>query len=189
MSTTTGAGICPNDQMEDLLSYLRTGGSDGEHRVAGLIASYPRDGRLQFLRGSMLATGKQYDEARAAMRAAIDLAPYFWLARFQLGLLELTSGLPAEAIQTWAPLRDLAADNPLRLFSDGLQALIRDEFAEAVGKLRQGIGANIDNPPLNSDMQMMIDKIQSADGGSSGEPISATQLLLQTLGRSAPTKH
>ena len=189
MSTNPGAGICPSDQMDDLLSGMRTGAADVEHRLASLIASYPRDGRLQFLRGSMLATGRRYDEARTAMQAAVDLAPYFWIARFQLGLLELTSGLPAEAVHTWAPLGDLATDNPLRLFAEGLQSLIRDEFSVAVGKLRDGIAANTENPPLNTDMQMMIDTIQSADRASSGESTSATQLLLQSLGRSASTKH
>jgi Flp pilus assembly protein TadD len=189
MSMSKGVDECPADQMETLLTYLKTGGGDGERRLAGLIETYPGDGRLRFLEGSMLATAKRYDEALQAMRAAVDLAPYFWLARFQLGLLELSSGLPAEASRTWGPLGDLASNNPLHMFAAGLQALMRDDFVEAVRKLRDGISVNVENPPLNNDMQMMIDQIQRRDTATADEPVSATQLLLQTLGRSAPTKH
>lgn len=190
MTSPLGAESCPPDQISDLLAYMQGGGADAERRVSSLIESYPGDGRLHFLRGSMLASAKRYEEAREAMRTAVGLAPYFWIARFQLGLLELTSGLPADAVQTLTPLGDLAVENPLRLFAEGLAALIQDDFSGAIGKLRHGIGLNTENPPLNKDMQMLIERIEAAASDPPGqEPVSATQLLLQSLGRSAPTKH
>lgn len=189
MSSAPGADTCPPEEITELLRLMQSGGG-ADSRLVDLLARYPADGRLHFLHGSMLATGKQYEAAREAMARAVQLAPYFWIARFQLGLLELSSGLPAESAQTLAPLGDLAADNPLRLFAAGLIALMQDDFTGAVGNLRQGIGRNTENAPLNKDMQMLIDRIEELGAGpSDAEPVSATQLLLQTLGRSGPTKH
>jgi tetratricopeptide (TPR) repeat protein len=189
MTSPAGADTCPPDMINDLLTYMQ-GGGNAEHRVSRLIESYPGDGRLHFLHGSMLATARRYEDARMAMQTAVGLSPYLWIARFQLGLLELTSGLPADALRTLAPLGDLASENPLRAFAEGLAALIKDDFEAGLGKLREGIGLNTENPALNSDMQMLIDRTEATVfGAESAEPISATQLLLQTLGRSDPTKH
>ena len=178
---------CPPQELAELVGYLQSGPADADRKVASALAAYPGDGRLQFVYGSMLAGARRYEEARQAIAQAVILSPYLWIARFQLGLLELTSGLPAEAANTWRPLHELAADNPLRVFATGLEALIVDDFNEAVRRLREGIGLNSENPPLNRDMEMLIERIQEVADGSQGEgPVSATQLLLQTIGR---TRH
>jgi Flp pilus assembly protein TadD len=148
--------------------------------VSVLANDYPRDARLAFLKGSLLAGADQFGEAREAMKAAVRLAPDYHLARFQLGFLELTSGEPAAAEATWRPLEALGADNPLRVFVQGLRHLIADRFPDAIAALEKGIVLNTENPPMNADMRLIIDRLrQIGVAPSSEEAISAAHLLLQ----------
>jgi hypothetical protein len=128
-----------------------------------------------------LAGRGNYRAAWAAMRRAVDLAPDYVIARFQLGLLELTSGEPIAAQETWGPLHGLPRDNFVRLFVEGLCHLIRDEFAGAVRCLQDGIALNGENAPMNRDMQLVIDEIHFKQAnGKTGEPaVSSVDLLLQ----------
>lgn len=102
------------------------------------------------------------DQAEGAYILALQRAPNFAIARFQLGLLQFTSGRPAAAMATWAPLEALTENEPLLLFKRGLEALGRDQFQDAQRWLLAGIGANTVNEPLNRDMRMVIDRIVQA---------------------------
>jgi tetratricopeptide (TPR) repeat protein len=130
-----------------------------------LLKTYSTDSRLWFLKGSLLAGQGEYAPARAAMRKALDLSPHFSIARFQLGLLQLTSGEPIAAQETWGPLHGLPKTHFLRLFVEGMGHLIRDEFADAVMSIEKGIGNNSENLPLNHDMQLVVDAIRKMMGG------------------------
>lgn len=109
-----------------------------------------------FLLGAECAQIKLYDRAVSEMEAAIALDPGLSIARFQLGLLWLTSGAPERALQVFAPLTELAEHDSLRLFGEGLCALIRNEFDEAVRLLESGIVLNQSNEALNGDMRTML---------------------------------
>jgi hypothetical protein len=67
--------------------------------------------------------------------------------------------------------------------------LIRDEFAESIEQLREGIALNNENPALNRDMQLLIDQAAELLSGQSRpaedrEAASATSFLLnQFAGR------
>lgn len=191
MSTEAEAIGCPPERLSAALEAAQADDALGLAAVEGLLVSYPGDPRLQFLRGSMLAGLRRYPEAREAMAAAISIAPGYAIARFQLGLLELTSGEPAAALSTWGPLQMLPPDNPLHLFAAGLTHMIRDEWAKTIAKLEKGIEGNTEILPLNRDMQMVINECQrKLEGGGTepgGEPISAVQQLLQQFGKG--TKH
>ncbi|HEX4695786.1 hypothetical protein [Sphingomonas sp.] len=143
------------------------------------LADFPADPRLHFLRGSLLAGIGRPIEALASLKAAVDLAPDFAIARFQLGFFQLTSGEAADALSTWGPLALLPEGHYLRTFVGGLTYLIRDEFPQAIEQLRLGIAANEENPPLNRDMQLIIDRVGEigSDAGTD-ETMSATSLLL-----------
>lgn len=189
MTTTTP---CPDETMTALIASMPADPEMALERVQETLADYPEDGRLLFLFGSMLASAKRYDEAREAMTRAVALAPYFWIARFQLGLLHLTSGDPDSARFTWRPLHELPQDNALATFARGLEAMIKDEIADAVSLLELGITRNVENPPLNRDMRMMIERLSQlglATTLSTGEPqpTSAVQMLLRQYGKG--TKH
>jgi hypothetical protein len=162
---------------------MRNGGHvaiRGLEEVARLLGEFPEDPRLHFLHGSLLAGQSRYPEARKAMATALAIAPGYALARFQLGFLELTSGEPGLALATWAPLDTLPADNPLRVFAEGLQHLIGDRFAETVRLLEYGIGLNRDNPAMNADMRLIIRELeQKALAPEADDAVSAAHLLLQ----------
>ncbi len=122
------------------------------------VESFPSDAKLRFLLGSILAGQQQYVPALSQLEYAVQLAPDFEIARFQLGSLRFTSGDPAGARLAWGPLQNLADEHPLKLFKLGCEALMDDRFEESVNLLTQGIHANTENPHLTRDMQLLIDK-------------------------------
>lgn len=181
--------LCSDEEMAQLLQAMQIDAADEIGLADRLIEAYPEDARLHFLRGSMLAGSGRPIEAHASLSRAVALAPDFALARFQLGFFELTSGEAARALATWEPLDALPSDHYLALFVKGLRHLIQDHFLEAIEALRKGIGVNDENPPLNRDMQLLIDECSrlAGDGpaapASAGEEASATSFLLDQFGR------
>lgn len=136
-------------------------------------ATRVRDPRPAFLIAAEYAGRGDADRAEAYYLIALDRAPDLAIARFQLGLLQMTTGRPATASVTWSPLDDLAEDAPLRLFKDGLAFLAEGELAKATELLIRGISNNVENGPLNRDMQHIVSAIESAQGGKITMPGSA----------------
>ena len=194
MTTGSEARLCDEQTFASLVEAIQQGADDEVARTDRLLVEYPSDPRLHFLRGSLLAGLGRPIEALPALRTAVELAPDFTIARFQLGFFLLTSGEPAEALSVWGPLAMLPKDSYFRMFVAGLTHLIRDEFEETVRYLEQGIAANQENPPLNRDMQLIIDKVQDLKPGEGGseavgdDSISATSFLLGQFG-AKPTRH
>lgn len=172
---------CPEDQVNAVLAAFGRDKPAGRSALEALLGAYPTDPRLYFLKGSWLAAQGDYAAARLAMRQAVDLAPDYAIARFQLGLLELSSNKALAAQETWGPLHVLPRGHPLRSFVTGFEHLIRDEYAEAIAYLEEGIARNHDNAPLNADMQLVISKItELMSGRKTGiEAISPVDFLLQ----------
>jgi tetratricopeptide (TPR) repeat protein len=114
-----------------------------------------------YILGAEYAQIKMIDRAVGEMEAAIALDPALSIARFQLGLLCLSSGNAERAASIFAPLSELPVQDPLNRFGAGLQHLIRDEFADALRCLNDGIALNASNAPLNADMQKIIHEIEA----------------------------
>lgn len=168
--------LCSETELSALLAAA-TKGDRPEIEAAQRL--YPRDPRIAFLLGSIFAGERRYEEAHAAMARAVELDPAFHIARFQLGLLDYTSGEPERAARMWDPLGGLPQQDPLRLFAEGLNLLARDDRAAGVARLREGMAANLDNPPLNQDMHRLIEALNALESGQSeSEPMSETQRLL-----------
>lgn len=170
---------CPEQDIETLLDQIRTDEAGAIVQLDRLIALYPGDAQLHFLQGSIHAGEGRIAEARQSMARALEIAPDYDVARFQLGLLELTSGEPAAAEQHWAPLKAYPADHFLRLFVEGLECLIRDDFPQTVALLRQGIEANDILPQMNHDMQLVIDQVNPSTEAEPEPALSDMHLLLQ----------
>lgn len=179
--------LCPDNQMTELLGKVQADDQAGLAAIDLMLVQYPSDPRLHFLKGSVLAGVQRYEEGRAAMRRAIEIAPGFELARFQLGFLEFTSGMATEAFQTWTPFDALPETAPFRLFAMGLVYLAQDDFAECDRLLRQGIELNKEHPLINGDMQLILNEIaprlDAANDSGAAEPAatsaSAAHQLLQ----------
>lgn len=179
MTETTD--LCPDDELNGLLAEVTSGAAD----LSSSLERYPADPRLHFLHASLLAGNRDYPAARAAMAHALELAPGFEIARFQLGFLEFTSGEPGPAAATWGPLGELSPDHPLRLFSEGLMRLTADDVPGAVALLRRGMALNEANPPLNRDMQLLVSALTEGDDPGA-EPTSETDLLMRQFDRIRP---
>lgn len=190
--------LCPDDELEQLVLALRDA-IDEATTLKKALNDYPDDPRLVFMMGSVLAGSGDLVNAHVYLSRAVELAPEFAIARFQLGFFELTSGESNQALKTWARLDMLPEEHYLKLFSSGLRHLIRDEFVECVALLERGIASNEENLPLNHDMQLIIERcrpylIADQDKKSVAQPSvepeaeaeqaeeSATSILLGQLG-------
>lgn len=161
MNTDTG----PLDSEELLhLGMAASEKNESEQAIEYLqraIALSPADANIQYLLGAEHAHIGMYDRAISDMSTAVELDPALDTARFQLGLLYLTSKRLEEAVATWQPLDQLGAEHPLYLFKTGLISLANDQFSTCIKLLQQGIAANQMNSPLNVDMQKVIDRVQT----------------------------
>jgi len=175
---------CSDEEMGELLAAMQ-GAPDALALVERMINPYPGDARLHFLRGSILAGSGRPIEAHLSLSRAVEIDPDFTLARFQLGFFELTSSEVARALATWEPLQSLPEDHYLRQFVTGLTHLIHDRFPETIAALEAGIAANQENPPMNGDMQLIIDRCRTLTPASApaAQEASATSFLLDQFGR------
>jgi tetratricopeptide (TPR) repeat protein len=124
----------------------------------------PRWGVPHFLIGAELAQAGRFDEAEGAYANAVLLAPDLDMARYQLGLLQFTSGRAALALVTFGPLFERPPDYALQRVVRGFAALAQDELAAAVEHFKEGIALNHDNPSLNGDLEMLMRRIAERSG-------------------------
>lgn len=178
--------IASDAEIADLVVAVESDDRGDVAKVEALIQNYPEDPRLHFMLGSILAGKGQAIEAHQSMSRALEIAPAFALARYQLGFFELTSGEAQRALSTWGPLLAAPRDNYLRVFVEGMTHLIRDEFDEAIERFEMGVKLNDENPPMNRDIRMLIDECRNLTrrGEDEGE-LSATSLLLNRFGGSS----
>lgn len=142
---------------EDAIAYLRRG-----------LALKPDEGRLHYMLGAEHAQIGLYERAREEMARAVELDPSLVTAHFQLGLLWITSGRPAEAEAAWKPLDKLGKEHFLVLFKTGMLHLARDEFRQCVECLERGIQGNHFNEALNDDMRRVMRDVQERLGKAPG---------------------
>lgn len=190
--------LCPAEALAEVVQLIQEDDGVGLSQIDRLLSIYSQDARLHFLKGSVLAGIQRYAEGRLAMSNAIRIAPEYELARFQLGFLELTSGLAADAANTWQPFFELPESSAFRLLAAGLNCLTRDDFVECDKLLRIGMAANSEHPLINGDMQLILDEIAGQileipqSDEAEGKPASATHQLLQQFAlkdSATKTKH
>lgn len=130
---------------------------------------FPDNVSMAFLLGAEHAQIGMFDRAEAEFKRALELDPGLAIARFQLGLLQLTQARPEDAKITWAGLDELPNDHALRMFKQGLEALAEDRFDDARNWLTQGMAVNQVNPDLNRDMANVLTNIPEGPGTQAPE--------------------
>ena len=173
----TSSTLALLDQTELLQLALEAGNSgDSGAAIAYLKEAVSRTdstASAHFLLGSEYAQIKLYDRAVNEMEAALALDPTLSIARFQLGLLWLTSGANERALQVLAPLTELAESEPLHLFGKGLCAFLAGEFDDTRRLLEAGIACNQANAPLNGDMRRFLDELARLSAAEQDAPAPA----------------
>ncbi len=168
MSTAT-------DYIHELLQQLQH--EREPHLAIQLLANaadaHPTDARPLLLLAAEFAEHRDFDRAEAAYVAALQRSPEFDIARFQLGLLQFTSGRPAVAMMTWGPLDALDEQNPIFEFKRCFEHLALNDLESARNSLQKGIAANTSNAPLNRDMQVVLDRIIREQQGAHESETSA----------------
>jgi tetratricopeptide (TPR) repeat protein len=140
----------------------------------------PSSGIPHFMMASELATLGEFDRAEEAFVNAVRLAPDFAIARYQLGLLQFSSGRAAQALATWQPLLDLPGNEPvaraLACFVLGYTALAQDDFGFALSHFQTGLTYDTGNQALSDDVGKVIERVQELISNASAiEAISHAQ--------------
>lgn len=152
------------EQLDQLVrDALQASQADDSARALQLLEQAaqraPGWGLPHFLIGSEYAAMGEMDAAEAAMANAVLLAPDLSIARYQLGLLQFSSGRASVALLTWEPLLALPDSDPLPHFVRGFAALAQDDFGLAASHYRKGLARNHDNPALASDIEKVLQGI------------------------------
>jgi tetratricopeptide (TPR) repeat protein len=157
----------------------------GLTELRSAVVNDPRNAELRYLLGAEMAQQKDYDGAVMEMSAAIALNPLLHVARFQLGLLHLTMARPDHSMAVLAPLEDLDDVSALKHFKRGLEALIRDDFANCIAHLGNGIALNKENEPLNRDMNMLMQRVATVMSENAATQHAVTPSVAETAEETA----
>lgn len=129
-----------------------------------------------FLLGANAAQLHRNDEAEAAFMKCLQRAPDFAVARFQLGLLQLTNARAAVALITWEPLLALEETSYFKCFVQGFVQILAGDAPGAESRIREGLALNGDNAALNRDMegvlQRLAQQVETSTETASAEPPS-----------------
>lgn len=143
----------------------------------------PQSGQTLALLAAQYMQSGAPDAAEAAFIGTLQRDPTLSTARFQLGLLQYTTGRPQTAFQTWQPLESLGETHYLVLFKRAFATLAIDAFDDTLLLLERGITANQENGPLNHDMRMLASQIEAmranaSDASFAQQDEAATQFVL-----------
>jgi tetratricopeptide (TPR) repeat protein len=125
-------------------------------------AAMPGWGLPHFLSGSEYASLGQWDKAEAELANAVLLSPDLHLARYQLGLLQFSSGRAAAALVTWQSLLAEGLEPSLADFVRGFAALAQDAFEDARAHFERGLANAGVNPAVAGDIQKVLHNFPAA---------------------------
>jgi tetratricopeptide (TPR) repeat protein len=158
------------------------------HLFARASAINPSSALPLFLIGSEYAAMGEVDKAETALANAVVLAPQLHIARYQLGLLQFSSGRPAPALVSWGPLFELDDSRALLHFVRGFAALAHDDFAAAEKHFEAGLLRNHENGALTGDIQKVLQGVRQARSADPAAPAAedgdaASHVLVSNYGK------
>ena len=155
----------------DELLHLAMEATDRSHNgqaieyLRRLLALRPDSADAHYLLGAQLAQIGLLEQGADSMARALALRPDMVAARFQLGMVLTSCGRIDEAERVWLALDELDASHPFRLFKTGLLHVSRDQFAQGLVCLEQGMATNRLNAPLNEDMATVVRQVRALMDG------------------------
>jgi Flp pilus assembly protein TadD len=144
--------------------------SEASTLLAAASELRPEAPEPHYLRAANFAATGDFAAAEAEFSACLALAPHLAIARFQFGLLYVTTGRPDAARSVWEPL--LATRHPLSWFARAMLAILHGDRTNADAWIRQGLQTHRENAPLNANMAALLEKLAQLDSGPStaGQP-------------------
>lgn len=130
------------------------------------LAEQPDSAEGHYLLAAEYAQAGRYGDAVLSFAMAVERAPAFAPARFQLGLLWVTLNAPGQALGVLDPLLSLPESEPFHHFGAALVALCRDALPEALAALERGLALPNDNAALVADMRRLQASLQASQEGS-----------------------
>ena len=125
----------------------------------------PHAGMPHFLIGSEYAAQGNTNAAETAFAHAVLLAPALSLARYQLGLLLVSTDRMATALVIWQPLLTVNEADPitpaLEQFVRGYAALAQNKPELALDYFYAGMALNTTHAPVSEDIRQVIQRIES----------------------------
>lgn len=175
MTTTTTSDTYAELDAEELFHLGVKASRDGRDADALrflklAIERAPGHAQAQWVLGAEYAGLGMPDRAREHLGAAVNLDPSLDTARFQWGLLELTSGQVDAAQEIWVPLDALAETHPLRLFKQGMLELARDDMGTALHSLQRALKDPALDAALRKDIEMVVKQIEASRSAAQGSP-------------------
>lgn len=184
-----------NPTLERALAASAAGNvSDAIALFQHATAEQPASGMPHFLLGAEYATLGQMDLAEQSFSRAVLLAPEWPIPRYQLGLLQFSSGRVASALLTWQPLLTLEEQSPMPHWVRGFAALAEDAFEEARSYFEAGLERNTEHPPMSADIRLVLARMDAL-GQSTAVPTpmeptlpdeEATHVLLSNYQQRGP---
>lgn len=170
----TSNGETPDELVSQGLAASQAGDSVAAIELwQQACAAAPASGVPHFLMASEFAALGDMARAEASFANAVLLAPGLLVARYQLGLLQFSSGRAAMALVTWAPLLEVVEADPispaLAHFVRGYAALAHDAFDEALSHFDAGLQSNTVNAPLSGDIRLVVNRIHALLAGQAGD--------------------
>ncbi len=126
------------------------------------VARDPSHAKAHWALAAEYAGLRMHERALDHFARAVELDPAQPVARFQYGLLCLTQGEIARARALWEPLDLLPAENPVRLFKQGLLEMVEDRFDGALELIRRAMESPGVDAALRGDMAMAVREIEAA---------------------------
>ncbi|MBT0959836.1 tetratricopeptide repeat protein [Denitromonas iodatirespirans] len=146
------------------LSEAEAAAERGDHTTAlrllkAAASAAPTDAAIAYRLGAEYAHLELFDAAEAEMARALASGPEHPVARFHLGLLQITRGRFQDALATWQALDALPKDHALRCYKQAFEHLTEDAFAPARTRLEAGLAGWGSAPTLDRDMRRLLDSL------------------------------
>ncbi len=148
----------------------------------------PDNALVLYLTGAVHMQSGNLDKALELMRQAVQIDPSLYAAHFHIGFLLFNADQEDEAALAWRELERLGDEHPFVLFTKGVQAWSRDDFAACRKYLLRGLELNTAQGLFNAEMRQILAwadeeerELRGDEGEDEGVPSVASAKTLISL--------